>query len=1307
MFIERAQVLSLLAPDVETNILKDFSLPVRKILVQQVVTFLLTGDNALQTLVSPAHVVWSLETCGQGFALPMEEEDSIVKVINLYRRWTLDPEKRPAPIEKDQQFFIQKMLQHFSMLFEPRANGKGEVEKHARLCSQVLDIFANIGRQIGSTLSVETWEIFLKLLIAVTDTVLGVDAPVRQEVLQRKLCPQLLKVLFELWLLSGTRNPALWDALRQSVKGWTHHMSLILTWKVTCFALTKRSTAILYGSSEGTDCVIVKIDDSVQNIQLDDEYVFYSWHRMLNIIGNPSEVIQHPAIFLAFMNGVEILVNQYLKIGYASKVAGKDGNRFLPPDGNTILHIFGTWLYDAIQFDRSGFDEGTALAMKILCNIMTTKHRTDFLPIYMASFYSCMQEALMKEERVLLAAITSATNLFTLEIKGLRCLVPSFIYAIHKVITKRAKPFDSVMPAEHVRRACLTLLSTLLPLPNHFGDTKFALPITDPAAKAFDVKQYMDLKAHFSMILSEALSNETYPPNLEILLNLAATWGLEEIENSSEFIKQAISLIVRKTTSSSGWPAEVALIAIKVLSAMNSMYPKLEKGYDQANVIVGNLCKYVSGLLSAGQPQATEELIVHSFKCITDWIMVEQWILEYADTKYMLLHALVLGLTGRPQRQESAPEPQVKAVPETPVKGKKAKKEQKKELEKNKELEKKEPAPMVLSAKIREAAQCALTTLLNQTGNFPSASGASVVSTLAREEDILQEVINYNEGVTAANVKEFMRYYITTDRSIVCAIDRVGEAGTFSCILVRNRYGRYAWDVELQYLPSSFQREAEGTLPEMTVPISTKPFSGVVSEKESGELSSVTSFLENADTKSAISVIEQHVAKEGEVLHASSFNLDHDVSVEVPQPADPYAGECKFQCSRMLLSHLGFLAFENRTMLYPLQMSEDFFSYLRMLDQLPERECIKVGVVFIRKGQSEEDFYSNLGGTLDYQEMVTSLGWGVNVGKHNGFLGTLDRNIQAGQVNTAPYWANHGTEVLFHVATLMPNNMSGSDKRRQVTNVYAMVIWAETMEEFTPQMIWKKVRHNVVLIVISPMPNGLYHVKLFSKNETSGIGPIVDGCVLSKYVLGHLVRDTAISAHRKETHDTETPQQHREQCLQDIYDRFKVDCNLETFYSAQFTKLKTGQVSVLEVADTAATAAATSKYHGGPPSKKSKAGSSAPIGAAPTRAAPASPAPSQVGPGTLKKDKSSGSGFSRITPSRSENKGSSSSWLTMGSRTSSAAAPSSRSQGAASLGGQHRRGAPNEDEEDHKSKKKKSSKKSSKSKKKQAEDDEF
>src|SRR3990167_443972 len=167
----------------------------------------------------------------------------------------------------------------------------------------------------------------------------------------------------------------------------------------------------------------MKIQDSVQTIALEDEYVFYSWHRMLNIIGNPNESIHLPNNFLEFMKGVELLVNQYLRIGTgvpslsgtgtinlasttlpsiktipgsSSLDAINNNARYMPPNGNTILHIFGTWFFDAIHLDRTGFDEGTSLAIKTLANTITTKHKTDFLPIYSSSFYSCMQQALSR-----------------------------------------------------------------------------------------------------------------------------------------------------------------------------------------------------------------------------------------------------------------------------------------------------------------------------------------------------------------------------------------------------------------------------------------------------------------------------------------------------------------------------------------------------------------------------------------------------------------------------------------------------------------------------------------------------------------------------------------------------------------------------------------------------------------------------------------------------------------------------------------------------------------------------------------------
>jgi hypothetical protein len=97
---------------IDSDICGKFSLPVKKIIVGEVVTHLLEKQNGVPLLTSAAHVKWAMEAVGQGFTLPIEEEEIISKVIALYRNWALEPAKRPAPIQADPQFFIQVCVSH-------------------------------------------------------------------------------------------------------------------------------------------------------------------------------------------------------------------------------------------------------------------------------------------------------------------------------------------------------------------------------------------------------------------------------------------------------------------------------------------------------------------------------------------------------------------------------------------------------------------------------------------------------------------------------------------------------------------------------------------------------------------------------------------------------------------------------------------------------------------------------------------------------------------------------------------------------------------------------------------------------------------------------------------------------------------------------------------------------------------------------------------------------------------------------------------------------------------------------------------
>ena len=1025
-------------------------------------------------------------------------------------------------------------------------------------------------------MSKDTWEIFLKIIIAVCDSILRSDAPSVVTPLQRRLCSQMQKVLFESWLLSGTHNPDLWAALQSRVRGWTQHMPLTASWKVTCFALTKRTLSILYGSSgsnsnNNNQAVVIKFDDSVQHLLLENEFVFYSWHRMLNLIGNPTLSINDPPILLAFMSGVELIVNQMLKVGFNSK---KTDANLISPTGNTILHVFGAWLFDCILTNRPGFEEGTALAMKILNNIMLSKHKTDFLPVYVSSYFSCLQRALSTEGRVLVSAITSTTSIFTKEIKGIRCLVPLFFEAIQKVLSGRIKSVENVMPPEHLRKACLHLFGMILCLPNHLGSTKFATK----SLCSLNVDDYSGLKSHYSTLLTEALTKETNNSNIEFLLNLSYMWIAEDIDSNCDFARQVIGLILRKVTQGK-WEPSITASGLKTLSALAQFYPKIDKGHEQANLVVDQLCRVILSLGNPPSSQNMENIVICAFNCICKWIMVDQWLYDFKETRNSLLTAIVTSMNGK-HANVSEPEQSTPLAQNNSSSSSSGSKKKDKKSKKDKSEDKVVAQPRSESSKIslgqqismpiRDAAHFTLSTILNHLGNFPTPSGASVISTLASEEEILGEIIANDSNTTESNAKEYMRYYITDDRLIICVIDRPYNInGPCTCIIVRDSTGKYAWDASLTWTPLS-ESGQEIIYHETDIPITGCPYQPTtVKPMDVKELSSVLQYLDSCSaTNTSFKPVEQQVQKEFKVLKRNNFGLSSDISIQIPPPADTYSADCKFQISRNFMSHSGYLAFENRSKLYPITMSTSFFQMLNVLDSKAERTCINVGVLFGRQGQTEEDWFGNIGGSLDYQEFITTLGWGINLNEHRGYSGADN----ADSCVIAPYWADFNTEVIFQVTTLASNESdspSNDHKKRMALNSSVLVIWLEDFSAFQSQQIWKHVRYNIVIIVIVPLDYGLYNVRIFSKNDLNGIGPLTDGCVLSKQILGQVIKDTAVIAWQTENKDKPSPQQTRAECIERIYTSFKrVEC-LEKFYSSQFTVVQNDEVSPLEVTNPA------------------------------------------------------------------------------------------------------------------------------------------
>lgn len=145
-------------------------------------------------------------------------------------------------------------------------------------------------------------------MLGVTDVLLK-DATDEPNQLSTKLCPQLLKVLFQLWIRSQSMNDGLWKSLASLMNGWRHRMPTIYQYNAVTQAFTLRVARFLYlfllFNPLGYSMVLRKApipllslnslfylfnsythcSDSIKtSYDLSNQYTFYAWYRVLRIL---------------------------------------------------------------------------------------------------------------------------------------------------------------------------------------------------------------------------------------------------------------------------------------------------------------------------------------------------------------------------------------------------------------------------------------------------------------------------------------------------------------------------------------------------------------------------------------------------------------------------------------------------------------------------------------------------------------------------------------------------------------------------------------------------------------------------------------------------------------------------------------------------------------------------------------------------------------------------------------------------------------------------------------------------------------
>ncbi|KAG8223111.1 hypothetical protein J437_LFUL014248 [Ladona fulva] len=220
-----------------------------------------------------------------------------------------------------------------------------------------------------------------------------------------------------------------------------------------------------------------------------------------------------------------------------------------------------------------------------------------------------------------------------------------------------------------------------------------------------------------------------------------------------------------------------------------------------------------------------------------------------------------------------------------------------------------------------------------------------------------------------------------------------------------------------------------------------------------------------------------------------------------------------FQHARLLFSRLGLAGWERRPHLHLLNKGEKLLRELRNLDSQRCRETHKIAVIYVADGQEDKNsILSNTSGSQAYEEFIAGLAWEVELESHTGFLGGLQRNRSTG--DTAPYYATSFLECMFHVATRMPSSSQESllQKMRHLGNDEVHIVWSEHVRDYRRGIL--PTEFCDVLIVIYPLPNGLFRIHVSRKKEVPHFGPLFNEAIVDHKVLPGLVRTTALSASR-------------------------------------------------------------------------------------------------------------------------------------------------------------------------------------------------
>ncbi|CAG4955634.1 unnamed protein product [Parnassius apollo] len=170
----------------------------------------------------------------------------------------------------------------------------------------------------------------------------------------------------------------------------------------------------------------------------------------------------------------------------------------LRPKVNSILHLFGEWLFEAAligttsspnynqqraegtppppslsdatyRLNMMSYQPGRAVALGALCRVVCSKQcREEVLAPYLARTYAALRRGL-RDPATAAAVVLHAHHMLRLDLDGVLVLVPDFITALDLILSEREPKIDCTsIDKRELRKAAISLLLSLVAFPYHY-----------------------------------------------------------------------------------------------------------------------------------------------------------------------------------------------------------------------------------------------------------------------------------------------------------------------------------------------------------------------------------------------------------------------------------------------------------------------------------------------------------------------------------------------------------------------------------------------------------------------------------------------------------------------------------------------------------------------------------------------------------------------------------------------------------------------------------------------------------------------